>query len=904
MKRSMYAVSGTIMLLSLLCGGVWAQEEKPAGKAKPAAKAPAPPKNEVAELLKGATRMDGFLTLHRKDEVLYAEIPKSGLDKPFLMNHSVARGVAQGYVVSGLMRDEAIYYWKLADKRLFLVKKNVRHLSKSSGPISKAVAEDFSDSIVAVLQVRAKSNSVVIVDLADFLFTDYAQIAQDLKRTLGLDYSLDAKRTIWGSVKVFPENVEIEVAATYSGRTLRDVRTVADSRAVSVTSHFSFSSIPKSDYKPRPADDRIGYFLTVRKDYSLKGHEAPFTRYVNRWKLEKADSSAELSPPKKPIVFYIEKSVPYEFRPIVREGILEWNKAFEKAGFINAIEVRFQEEDAAWDAEDVRYNTIRWMTGEARYAIGPSRANPLTGEIYDADILVDSNWLRTFERQREYYTGEAAGPGERSGAAPGSLEAYILELEGGEGAPFQPDEEYNIYRCAYTAGLGEQMVLASVAAELQDAPAGKKGVPKEFIRQGLKELIMHEVGHTLGLRHNFKASSVVAFEDLHNKKLTAKEGLVGSVMDYSLVNLAPKGEKQGHYFTPTLGPWDYLAIEYGYKELDAKGAGEQAKALNKIAARSAKPKLAYGTDEDLGADIDPYVNQRDMGDDPLAFSKQRTEIMRGFWGSLIEKLTKPGEGYQKSRTAFLYTLRDIQRAQYFAARYVGGFSVNRNHRGDAGERPALEIVPAAKQREALEFIGETALSGGAYSFDPEMLSRLTPDRWNHWGSGMTSQIDLGLHNRVLAGQLRIVYRLFSSKVLARVEESALYVEEGEELLTIADVYGTVTEAIWSELGNAIDGEAWSASRPFISGYRRNLQRAYLKYTLLSHVLNPPSSLPQDARSVAWMTLRTLSEDLDALLEKVENDPSVELDALSNAHLLETQTRIEKALDAAFSVQNY
>ena len=142
------------------------------------------------------------------------------------------------------------------------------------------------------------------------------------------------------------------------------MRCFASSRAVSITSHFSFSSIPKSDYKPRAADDRIGYFLTARKDYTLPGAETPFARYINRWKLEKANPSAELSPPKKPIIFYIEKSVPYEYRPIVREALLEWNKAFEKAGFINAIEVRYQEDDATWDAEDVRYFVDRFAPAD------------------------------------------------------------------------------------------------------------------------------------------------------------------------------------------------------------------------------------------------------------------------------------------------------------------------------------------------------------------------------------------------------------------------------------------------------------------------------------------------------------------------------------------------------------
>ncbi len=925
MTKKVAHVMAGIITLSLLCCGVWAEETKPAQPAKPEVQAqsdqpsagqskqapkPAakkPPFPPISDVLKDGTKMEGFISLYKKDEKLYAEIPNSTLEKPFMMSVSVAGGVAQGYLVSGMTRDESIYYWKLADSRVFLVKKNVRHIAKTGDPIHKAVAEDFSDSVIAALPLRAKSDRAVVVNLGDFLFTDYGMIGKDLRSVFGSDYNLDSKRTTWGSIKTFPDNVEIEVAATYSGKTWKDLRTVADSRAVSITLHYSFSAIPKSDYKPRQADDRIGFFLTVRKDYSLKGSEAPFSRFVNRWKLEKADPSADISPPRKPIVFYIEKSVPYEYRPIVREGVLEWNKAFEKAGFINAIEVRYQEEGAGWDAEDVRYNTIRWMTGEARYAIGPSRTNPLTGEIYDADILVDSNWLRTFEVQYKAFVEQPESSGARLGesgpANAETLDAFIKQLESGASAVRPVEDGRDLYRCEYALGLREQMGIGALAAAVRGEVPEKKGLPQEFIRQGLKELIMHEVGHTLGLRHNFKASSTIPFEDLHNKELSSKNGLTGSVMDYSLVNVAPKDEEQGHYFTPTLGAWDYLAIEYGYKQLQAKSADDKKKALQQIAERAAQPKYAYGTDEDISSDVDPLVNQRDMSDDPLAFSMQRVEIVTGLWDGLLDKLTEPGEGYQKARTAFFYTLRDMQRSLYHSSRYVGGFYVNRNHRGDEGERPVLEIVPAAKQREALDFVCANALSDAAFDFDPEMLTRLAPNRWNHWGSGMPSRLDLGIHETVLAGQLRIINRLFSSKVLSRIEGAGLYVKADEDVITVADVYQRVTETTWSELDKDLAAETWSASNPFISGYRRNLQRAFLKYVLLNHLLNPPSSLPQDARSVAWAAVAELGEDLEALLQKADQN-AVALDPLSDAHLRESQIRIKKALEAAFSVQNY
>ena len=413
---------------------------------------------------------------------------------------------------------------------------------------------------------------------------------------------------------------------------------------------------------------------------------------------------------------------------------------------------------------------------------------------------------------------------------------------------------------------------------------------------------MHEVGHTLGLRHNFKASSTIALEDLHNTKVTARTGLSGSVMDYNLVNIAPKGVKQGHWFTTTIGAWDYLAIEYGYTQVPGS-AEDQKKKLNAIAERAALPANAYATDGDVGAGVDPLVNQRDMSDDILGFAKLRTQIMTDLRGQLIDKLVKDGEGYQKARSAFLYTIRDMQRAQYFAARYVGGIDVSRNHRGDKDERPALKFISGGRQREALTYLSEEVLSSGAYDFDPALIAKLGPERWDHWGSTSPSRMDLGLHDRVLSGQLRVIYQLFSSGALNRVQESSLYAANGEVPMTIGEIYDKVTDGVWSELSQDVDASQWNAANPFVSGFRRNLQRAYLKYVLLNHALSPSSSLPQDARSSAWMELTGLAKRLDGVLAKFDGG-NASLDSDSEAHLRETRERIRKGLDAAFTLDTY
>jgi hypothetical protein len=858
----------------------------------------------IADVVKDAEKREGFLTLYRSKDKLWLEIPETTFDKPFMMSVSIAKGIAQGDLVAGMTWTESIFYWKKADNRIFLVDKNVRHTAPKSNPIRSAVDRGFGDSVIAAFGIQGKSGNKYLVDLSEFLFTDYSMVGQSLSGVVGKGYALDRKRTTWGTYKVFPQNVEIEVDATYAGSSSRDIRTVSDSRAISITHHYSFSEIPKSDYKPRNADDRIGYFLTAVKDYSKHGTEEPFIRYINRWKLEKADPKASLSPPKKPIVFYIEKSVPYEYRPIVRSGLEEWNKAYEKAGFVNAIEVRYQEDGAEWDAEDVRYNTIRWMTGEAGYAIGPSRVNPETGEIYDADILVDSGWLQYFEWQYETFTDALA---DRSGTnneddTPISLEAFAQHLHDKNNLGGSEDELNTLRRCEYADGLREQMAIAALSNLVRDGDGDSGDGLEEFIRQGLKELIMHEVGHTLGLRHNFKSSSVVALDDLHNKELTAKTGLVGSVMDYSVVNIAPKGVDQGFYFTPTLGPWDYLAIEYGYSELSKGKNGDGVDPLDAIAARAAEPQHAYATDGDVGRDIDPLANLRDMSDDPLAFAQQRADIVEELWDGLLDNAVEAGEGYQKVRNAFLFTLSHKQTNIYHASRYVGGFYFNRNHKGDPGEKPVFEVVPAKRQREALRFVCDDALSDAAYDFDPDLLARLAPNRWDHWGSVAPFRMDTPVHDMVLSGQLRVLSRLFSSSVLNRVHDGMLYVGDGGDVFTLDEIYREVTESVFAELDQDVTSEKWGGGNPYVSSYRRNLQRAYLKYVLLDHVLDPSVNLPQDARSIAWATLRDLRNRMTPMVRDSKSDAP--LDAMSAAHLEESLERVNKALDAAFSVTNF
>ncbi len=652
------------------------------------AAAPAPQKSPYEVATTGAKKVEGLWTLHTKDQQILAEISPSQLGQNFIVLVSISRGVSRGMVLGGMswgFGDDIIWTFNKVGDKLHVVRRNVRFKAASGSPEANAVKLAYSDSVLYSLPIIATGPSGGhLVDMTRIFLSDDQQIG----RSLGGGFFFSPDRSTVSAAKAFRDNVELGVNAVYSGTAEFDQ--VVDPKGVQVGVHYSISKLPTGGYTPRVADDRVGYFVTVLKDFSDTTDSEHFVRYINRWNLKKKDSKAKVSPPEKPITFYMEKTVPVALRPTVRAGIEEWNKAYAKLGFDNAIEVIQQRDDDDWDPEDVRYNTFRWITADAGFAMGPSRVNPMTGEILDADIIFDAGFLQFWKQQFETFT-------------PADVAALA-------GQPLDPDKEplAKLFgghthlpgmACHYCQGMQQQMNLAAAifAARGIDGADGKP-VPEEFIHQGLKEVVMHEVGHTLGLRHNFKASSWKTLAEINDPVKGAAEGTVASVMDYAPPYIAPKGQPQGLYYTQTIGPYDYWAIEYGYKPI----SGDEAAELKKIASRAAEPGLDYLTDEDVRGTVDgdPLANRFDMGKDLLEFARQQIKATSELWPTVVKTAVKEGEGYQKARQAFSLLFMEYWRTQFFVSRLPGGIYTYRDHKGDPNGRPPFILVEAAKQRAA------------------------------------------------------------------------------------------------------------------------------------------------------------------------------------------------------------
>jgi len=642
------------------------------------------------------------------------------------------------------------------------------------------------------------------------------------------------------------------------------IYTLPHSSSMVSTYHISLSAIQKTNYVPRLSDDRVGHFVTMYQDYSDILKDSPYIRYVNRWHLEKKHPKLKISEPKKPIIYWIENTVPYELRDAVREGILGWNQAFEAAGFKNAIIVKQMPDDADWDPADVRYNTIRWMFQPGSgYAVGPSRANPFTGELYDADIRISADFVRSFYKSYTEFVTPIIGP-------------VAMDFE-----TVEPNEDFSSGTCHYGENLREEMASAW---DLMTATGMIEGTDKElvdYIHNGLVDLILHEVGHTLGLRHNFKASSIYSINQLSDPGFTKKHGISGSVMDYQPINVFD-GQT---FFQTKPGVYDTWAIEYAYKQSDFSGLSE-TKFLDDIASRSTDPLLRYGTDEDTYGlstrGIDPHSNAWDLTNDPMAYYQKLFEMSDELWESIPTHFETDGAQYSKLRRIFGRGLRQYYSASRNIAKFIGGIYHSRHHVGDPGGKNPFKVVTAEKQRTALDFLLKKILAEDAFNFDPDLLNKLAPERdWDFKGSvWRMSRIDYPIHDYIRWIQSGTLYRLHHPRIFARIRDNELKFPQGEEIFTLAELFKNITHSVWSELGK---------NKNIIS-FRRDLQKSHVE-VLSIILLNKRSYFHSDAVALARESLREINNNI------MESLDTKTFDDYTHAHLNESSNKIQSVYRA-------
>ncbi len=665
----------------------------------------------------------------------------------------------------------------------------------------------------------------------------------------------------------------------------------SNSRGITLVLHYSLCKAPEHGYHPRMADYRVGHFLNAVTDFANPNPDTNAKRMINRWRLEKANPGAKLSPPKKQIVWYIEDNVPDEYRPYVQEGILEWNKAFEKIGFKDAIAVRWQNERDDFEPEDINYCTLRWITTGMTFAMSGLRSNPMTGEMIDGDVIFDASWIKTWKEEYAFLVGMPipAANGAMTDPVPGLIPlavgeiiSPIMAMKQGYGLPvpvpgtrraaalnaallgrgglpgsvastngnvpvaldvvpagWDPIQLHlrrrfaqgRMSTCNYGAAKSHEMRFASLALAMAatastDADADKKDkdkkdadkdkkdagkdkkdadkdkkekekekekelkLPDEFLGQAIKEVVMHEVGHSLGLRHNFKASIMLKPEQINDTSITRVKGMAGSVMDYNPINVAPKGQKQGDYALTTIGPYDYWAIAYAYTTDESD--------LKKIAARSPDPDLAFATDDDFMSN-DPEVNTYDLTSDTLAYGKMRMAMASELLKDLDKKVVKDGESWARLRSAFSSCISQFGNGAYLAAEFIGGQSVNRDFKGTDKARDPVTPIAGARQREALKLMVDQILSDKAFQFSPALLRKLFTESWQDNGFFYSGGMDYPIYRLILNIQEIALDQCLDSSVLQRIQNQEMQSEPGSSPLKISEVFRSLSEGIFTEL---------------------------------------------------------------------------------------------------------
>ena len=877
-------------------------DTKPKPSAKPAAKDDLEPFNEV---IKNTQKSGGLFTLYRNKEKnkIYLEIKPEQLNKNYLATATLESGIGERGIYSGMPLQDFLFYFQRVDDKLHFVIRNVNFRTREGDPQVRSLTRSFSDSVLYTISIKSihPERKTLLIDLGDLLLTDLA----GLSASLGVPTSTD--QSYFGTAKAFPQNLEVESVLNYSDSAepnseVASFASLADNRGFTLRVHYSLSQLPDQDYRPRLADDRVGYFITAYQDLSKDDDRGDsFVRYINRWHLEKQDPKAVISRPKKPIVFWIDNAVPLEYRDAMKEGVLMWNKAFLKAGFKDAIEVRQMPDDATWDPADIRYNTIRWInTVDGYFAMGPSRVNPLTGEILDADILVDASFIRALKSeyrkiiqpsQTENRTTLSALMQNRLLCANG-LDAknngVPQKMQGQEGLLGRLSKMAGEYDLCYGMEAANQFAFGSLAMSLLPDTMATPDQVKEYINQYLRLIIAHEVGHTLGLRHNFRGSTLLPPQEMNNTEITKNKGLTTSVMDYIPPNIAPQGTKQGDYFPSMVGPYDEWAIKYGYTTIQTSTPLTEKPILEEIAAQSYKPELSYSTDEDV-YDLDPTADAWDNSGNVLLYSQWQLNNSRVMWERLDKRFPMAGDSYSDVSERFSTVLGNYFQQIYFTTKYIGGQSFYRIHPseipsekvpGVSQHRLPFEPVPVEEQRQALETLQKYVFAEDALNFSPELLNKLAPSRWRHWGSSpQVGRLDFPIHDLVLLMQGSVLRDLLSGDRLSRLKDIELKTPEGKAL-TLPELFDTLQSDIWTEVIKP-------KGKPMkIASLRRGLQRQYLD--ILTSMVLRKENVPEDARTLAWYKLKQLDEKLKGVNSE---------DEYTKAHLLETRDRIEKVLNA-------